>query len=237
VGVKAAANDASSQAESTYDRHYRAGGFRYEARRAHWEAWVRDHYIRAFDLRRGSRLLDIPCGDGFWSSIFHRHGFSVTGLDLSRGGIEIARARYQGICFDVANAEQDLPVPTEGFDVVFSRAISHLHRADVLTDSSTRMIRNLMRYVAPRGLLLVSYHTTRDGSVVGVKHNHPVSSLVALCEMAGDVVHVEVVDDYVQIGVERRDAGRARRRPLRAYLTPSVVLAGLRRRVERLSRR
>ena len=187
----------SDRSPSRYDRHYRAGGFGYEADRRRSESWVREHYIRAFDLPRGARLLDIPCGDGFWSSIFHRAGFRVTGLDLSEGGIEVARSRYPGIRFETANAEEDLPVDREGFDVVFCRAITHLHRRELITESSTRMIRNLMRYVAPGGVLLLSYNTKRDGSInaAGTKVDHPISGLVALCETAGEVTRVELVEN------------------------------------------
>jgi len=184
----------SDGSASTYDRHYRAGGFGYEADRRRWASWVREHYIRAFDLPPGGRLLDIPCGDGFWSSTFRDAGFKVTGLDLSEGGIEVARSRYPGIRFAIANAEEKLPVDLDGFDVVFSRAITHLHRRELITESSTRMIRNLMRYVAPGGVLLLSYNTKRDGSMdsAGTKVDHPISQLVALCERAGEVTRVEL---------------------------------------------
>lgn len=224
---------------SRYDEHYRSGGFGYEANRQRWEDWVREHYVRAFDFPSGCEILDVPCGDGFWSSILQGIGFHVTGLDLSVGGIETARVRYPHIRFEVADAERDLPVPTEGFEVVFCRGITHLHRTELVTASSTTMIRSLMRHVAPGGLLLVSYSTKRDGSidVPGAKRHHPVSELVALCERAGDVTRVEVVDNFVQIGVERRDAPRRRRRSLRRYLTPWRIAAGINRRVDRLRKR
>ena len=191
-----------------YDRLYASGGFGYEANRPRWRAWVGQHYIEAFGLQAGERLLDIPCGDGFWTSVFAELGFDACGVDLSPGGIDTAWQRYPGIAFAVGDAEQDLPFAKRSFDVVFSRGITHLHRPKLFKDSSLRMARNLMDYVRPGGLLLVSYYTKRDGSQPDRHAQHPVSDLVELFETAGDVFKVEVIDNFVQIGVQHRDAPR-----------------------------
>lgn len=45
----------------------------------------------ALEHARKGRLLDIGCGPGHISLEFARHGFSVTGLDLSARALEIAR--------------------------------------------------------------------------------------------------------------------------------------------------
>jgi SAM-dependent methyltransferase len=222
----------SRTSSSHYDRHYAQGGFRHEERRPHWRDWVQRHYVEEFGLRSGERILDIPSGDGFWSSVLTELGFDVVGIDLSRGGVEVARNRYPGIEFLVGDAEEELAVEEQGFDVVFSRGISHLHHVDLVTDASLRMAWNLMRYVRPGGLLLVSYNTRRDGSHAPRHAHHPVSDLVRLFESAGDVFKVDVVGTYVQIGVQHRDAPRKRtRRP--PPTPPLLVLRRVRRGVGR----
>ena len=193
---------------SHYDRLYQEGGFGYEKQRAMWRRWARRHYIRSFALKRGERLLDIPCGDGFWASLFSRQGFRVSGVDISEGGIEAARRRYPGIDFRVGDAEAPLPYAPGEFDVVFSRGISHLHREDLWRERTLRMAHNLMDLVSPAGLLLVSYHTRRDRSGSKTHAFHPVSNLVKLFETVGDPYRVEVVDDFVQIGVQHRGGPR-----------------------------
>ncbi len=201
----APAPSAPSTAASDYDQHYAAGGFGYEERRDHWLAWARRHYVEAFDLPPG-RLLDVGCGDGFWTSVFHELGFEATGVDLSPGGIEAARSRYPGIPFLVADADQALPFEPGSFDVIFCRAISHFGEPDLEAPRVTSLIPRLMALLAPGGVLLASYHTARDGGTVHGRTYHPVSALVRLLEHGGDPWRVELVGNYVQIGVGHRGA-------------------------------
>jgi len=70
------------------------------------------------------------------------------------------------------------------------------------------MARNLMDLVSPTGLLLVCCHTRRDRSGSEAHAFHPVSDLVRLFEAVGDPYRVEVVDDYVQIGVQHPGGSR-----------------------------
>jgi len=198
---------------SRYESHYASGGFGYDARRVLWTAWAWLHYVRAFRLgpslplrlpHRRPRLLDIPCGDGFWTSVMSRLGFDAQGIDLSPAGVACAKERYPKLTFHIGNAEETLPVPKRSFDVVFSRAITHLHKPDLTGPGTVQLARNLMQYVNNDGQLLVSYFTKRDGGRTERHHYHPVSDLVRLFEIAGDVWRVDVVGDFVQIGVRHR---------------------------------
>ncbi len=164
--------------------------------------------------------------------MFSELGFDVCGIDLSEGGVAVARDRYPHLEFYVGNAE--MAFPTEAaFDVVFCRAISHLHREDLSAEATHRLTANLMRHVAPSGTLLVSYYTKRDGSGTPHHHYHPVSDLIRLFEAVGDVWRIDVVDDFVQLGVRHRATGR--RSSLLSSMARSMP-AGLRARAIRLAR-
>ncbi len=165
-----------------YEQLYKEGGFGYEAERKKWVAWVQRHYVEAFNLkpprRRLSRrsrpsLLDIPSGDGFWTSVFSELGFDAEGIDLSPAGVDAATTRYPLLTFQVGDAEESLPVPENSFDVVFSRGITHLHHRDLFTARSEKMATNFMKYVKDDGLLLVSYFTKRDSGGTERHHYHP----------------------------------------------------------------
>ena len=179
--------------------------------------------------------MDVACGDGFWTSVFSELGFDACRrIDLSEGGVAVARERYPHLEFYQGNAEMDFPTEAP-FDVVFCRAIyAHLHHEDLSRVATQRLTANLMRHVAPSGTLLVSYFTKRDGRGSARHHYHPVSDLVRLFEAVGDVWRVDVVDDFVQLGVRHRAARR--RSSLRSAVARSMP-AGLRARAIRLARR
>ena len=208
-----------------YDRQYAEGGFGYESQRETWKAWVADHYVREFDLQPGERLLDVGCGDGFWTGLFAEAGLVATGMDLSPGGIEIARHAHPGVEFVVGNAEE-LPFADESFEIVFCRAISHLSRRDLATPGSARLLSGMTRVLRPGGLLLISYYTRRDGGGTPEHAWHRVSDLLKLVEPAADPFQVDVVGHYVQIGAQRWDAPRKRRRTARPSTAPAAASAG-----------
>src|SRR5438046_5199820 len=53
------------------------------------------------ELRSGPRVLDVGCGNGFLAGIFLSRHCKVTGIDLSRTGIEIARLTHPRGRFEV----------------------------------------------------------------------------------------------------------------------------------------
>ena len=79
--------------------------------------------LNAWQIPRGSRLLDIGCGSGQTAIPAARAGLKVTGIDIASNLIEYARerARYEGLDahFETGDAE-DLPYGDAGFDVVIS---------------------------------------------------------------------------------------------------------------------
>ena len=188
--------------EHDYDELYRSGGYGYESRRNMWEEWVEQHYISEFGLRPGETLLDVGCGDGFWTSIFAGKGFKASGTDLSVGGIEVARTRYPEIEFLVRDIEQPIREGDRQFDIVFCRTIEHLSRRDLFGSGSLKMASNLMRLLRPGGLALISHYSKRDGAGTPNHAYHRVSDLVKLFESAGDVFKVVVVSNYVQLAVQ-----------------------------------
>jgi SAM-dependent methyltransferase len=210
-----------------YDRQYASGGFGYERQRETWGAWVAEHYIREFDLHPDERLLDVGCGDGFWTALFAEAGLAATGVDFSPAGIEAARRTNPGVEFVVGDAE-NLPFPDESFDVVFCRAISHLSRHQLFTDASARLVAGMARLLRPGGLILISFYTQRDGGGTPEHAWHRLSDLLKLIEPVADPFHVDVVAHYVQIGAQRRDAPRQRPRSRAGSAATSVPTAAQR---------
>lgn len=65
-------------------------------------------------------LLDVGCGEGYYSSALARHcGLSLTGVDISKEAVRYAAANYKDGAWLCASAAH-LPVKTESVDVLTS---------------------------------------------------------------------------------------------------------------------
>lgn len=73
--------------------------------------------LRVLDLKKGTRVIDIACGQGFFSRAFAEAGAKVTGTDLSRELIERAQALSpKGIAYHAAPATDLAFAQDESFD-------------------------------------------------------------------------------------------------------------------------
>lgn len=140
-----------SKSQRYYDAIY---GFKnYEAEAARLCALIDAH-----KRSPGNALLDVACGTGAHLT-FLSERFSVEGLDLDAGMIEIARARHPGVRFHVADMVNfDL---NRRFDVVaclFS-AIAYARTVERLGEAIAAMARHIL----PGGVLMVEpFFTPED---------------------------------------------------------------------------
>src|ERR1017187_6916889 len=82
------------------------------------------------ELKTGTRVLDVGCGNGFTAGQFLERGCTVVGIDLSESGISIARRAYPTGRFEVLPADEDVlnNLDEEPFDlVVSSEVVEHLY--------------------------------------------------------------------------------------------------------------
>lgn len=146
-----------SSVERAYNDHYsRQNYFGY--REALYRPFIRALANRA-GLRRGASVLDLGCGQGFFTWLFHASGYAATGVDLSAEGIRSATAAYpRGPAFLVGDVMR-LPYQEE-FDCVFVRSCS-LYNVDDFARDRTVTLR-FLTYLKPGGVFVFDYHTCLD---------------------------------------------------------------------------
>ena len=110
-----------------YDKHYKKGGFGYDKNITTWKKWVKDHIVNS-SKDKDNTLLDVGCGDGFWSVLLAPHFKDVKGSDISKGGIEVANKRKEKLQLkNVRFEDMDTLEEKDSFDVIFARSPSFLN--------------------------------------------------------------------------------------------------------------
>jgi ubiquinone/menaquinone biosynthesis C-methylase UbiE len=109
--------------------------------------------IAKFDSFRGKDVLEIGCGIGTDGMEFARCGARYIGVDLTPKSFELTRERFNvfGVPgrFEVANAEEGLPLADESIDHVYSFGVIHHSPAP------EKIIREIYRVLRPGGTLTV----------------------------------------------------------------------------------
>src|SRR5688572_1120086 len=108
------------------------------------------HLLRLvdFDGYRGKRVLEVGCGAGTDLVRFARGGAVVTGVDLSKSAIELAKKNFeqQGLAADLREADgEHLPFADATFDLVYAHGVVQY------TPDSRRLVEECRRVLKPGG--------------------------------------------------------------------------------------
>jgi 2-polyprenyl-3-methyl-5-hydroxy-6-metoxy-1,4-benzoquinol methylase len=101
-------------------------------------------------------ICDLGCGNGYLAGQFAQLGYSVTGIDASLSGIELARVHHPDAKFVCSFIDSKLAetLPAADFDLVISSdVIEHLYRPADLLEAATAILK-------PGGHLIIGtpYH-------------------------------------------------------------------------------
>jgi SAM-dependent methyltransferase len=107
--------------------------------------------LSATDLR-GTRVLDVGCGTGFFVQWYRARGADVSGIDITNVSIERLKQRF-GDQFSVQDISDPAYQPSQLFDIVnMWDVMYHI----VAPDAFERALSNLARSLKPGGLLLLT---------------------------------------------------------------------------------
>lgn len=103
--------------------------------------------VAKFDSFRGKDVLEVGCGVGTDGIEFARNGANYVGVDLTPNSVELTRERFLtfGVPgrFEVANAEEGLPLPDASVDHVYSFGVIHHSPApEKIVGEIYRVLRN-----------------------------------------------------------------------------------------------
>lgn len=114
------------------ERRHGYGGFHYNAR--FWQPVIPD-FQKTYNLKAGSRVLDVGCAKGFmlYDFTFLVPGIEVSGIDISSYAIENGKEEIRSK-LQVADAKS-LPYPSHSFDLVISINTIHNLEGDALVQA------------------------------------------------------------------------------------------------------
>ncbi len=138
-----------------YDEKYRLGQY------FKYRGWLYRPVVKALvkkaNLRAGSTVLDVGCGQGFFTRLFADLGLEPVGIDISGEAIRSAQRDYctSGARFEVGDI---LSLKYQGaYDCVFARGLSlyntkEFNQRHDVTDA-------LLACLKPGGMMIFGYHT------------------------------------------------------------------------------
>ncbi|MFD7031938.1 class I SAM-dependent methyltransferase [Streptomyces sp. NPDC059917] len=141
------------------------------------------------ELVRGAgnpRAADVGCGPGHLTAMLHDLGLDAFGLDLSPGMVDHARRAHPALRFDVARMEA-LPVE----DGALGGVLAHYSMIHTPPAELPGLLAELVRVLAPGGLLMVSFFATDGPDPVRFDHkvtpaySWPVYRIAELLDRAG----------------------------------------------------
>jgi len=98
-------------------------------------------------------VLDLGCGNGYWTKLLAEKYKKVVGIDNSQNLIQIAQSKRQlsNIEYKLVEIETDFPLINDYFDLVFSNMVIHYIK------NINKLTQELYRIIKPNGLIILSF--------------------------------------------------------------------------------
>lgn len=99
--------------------------------------------LRLVEPKAGKKILDLGCGQGFFSREFAKMGASVSGVDISKELIALARKNSpKHIVFEVSSADRLAFIPSASVDVIVTiLAIQNIENIDGVFHECARVLK------------------------------------------------------------------------------------------------
>ncbi|MFA6338997.1 MAG: class I SAM-dependent methyltransferase [Candidatus Paceibacterota bacterium] len=105
--------------------------------------------LRIIDIKKGDKVLDLACGQGFFSREFYNAGAEVSGVDISPKLIEIAKTKSpKDVRFEVASADKLSFIKDGSFDrAVIILALQNIENLNGVIGECSRVLKKGGRFI------------------------------------------------------------------------------------------
>ena len=102
---------------------------------------IAPNLLRMLEVKKGESVLDLACGEGFFSRLVADSGAVVTGADLSKELISKAQSKSKDITF-LASPAHDTKIKKETFDKIFTvLAFENIKNIDEVVSEIKRVLK------------------------------------------------------------------------------------------------
>jgi SAM-dependent methyltransferase len=113
--------------------------------------------VKRFKIKPLCKLIDIGCGNGFYSHAFASNGLHITAIDISETAINFCKNRYgkniNWICGDIFDTAID-----RVFDYGFCNFFTFFNAFDI-PSQGTDYCHQIMRSIKPKGFLMFIWYS------------------------------------------------------------------------------
>ncbi len=180
--------------------------------------------LRRLGVRRGARVLDVPCGFGRHSILMARRGYRVTGVDFGPELLAQARdkARRKGAAVDFRRGDMRRLRYRRQFDLLLNLFTSFGYFGD---RDDQRVLKSFHRALKPGGWLVL--HTINRDFIV--RHYKPLDRARlpgfrleqrARLDLPTSVIHAEWIVRWDSVPAASRLLGRGSKKPSRLKAVP-----------------
>lgn len=145
-------------------------------------------------LKKGSSVLDAGCAAGRDSHILSSKGYEVTGIDLSKNLLAIAKREHPDITFQYVDVRK-LPFKNESFDAVWSLAVIH----HLTKDDMKKALYEFFRVLKPNGVVIITVKTGKG--LLKIREEHFLNN-----EREFNLVPASMLDEMLrEVGFQKKE--------------------------------
>ena len=155
------------------------------------------------------KVLDLGCGEGRNAVFFARHGFDVTGVDVSLPGLEKTKRYAEEVGVDVRTVQADIITyeADDIYDIIFSTGTLHYLPPDI----RERRYQQYQDHTSPEGVDVLSVFVRKpflapapDGEATS--HTYRSGELLGYYRDWEIVFSIEEIFDCMSSGIPHRHA-------------------------------